>query len=346
MNRNYIRIIIYCCLISTGATQDVEFSGYGATGIVIYDRDVLSQYNQETYYEGKLQADIEFSDHIEAQLDIRGNSTDNSMNFREFSVKFKYAEKIRFKFGHIKRPFGYEQMLNHDELYTVERSVLQNTLSDLGYGGRTVSFIAYYNYSKKRPEFPYSYNVSLFKDNSLSSGIALRGLYHFNDYAVGFNYLYQSRSGWRKINVQGIGLEFVIDQNQLFADAELVYVQDPIQGLQILEQQKTRRDAGLPPLNDDEFVYTIGAKLITAYKFLVDGEVVNSIEPVILLGYYQPDSEISNRHVVQGVLGGNVYFHKKVSASINADLRLTRNEFNSEYTTDDSRFTLELQARF
>ena len=78
---------LFFLLSSVLLSQNVSFSGYGAAGLKMYDRNRLNDYNQETYFEGKLQADIKYNDHIKAQLDLRGNSTDNSVNFREFSIK-------------------------------------------------------------------------------------------------------------------------------------------------------------------------------------------------------------------------------------------------------------------
>ena len=75
-------------LSDSNNAQDIEFEGWGATGFKYFARNRLNGANQETYYEGKLQAEIEFTKKIEAQLDLRGNSTDRSVNFREFSVKF------------------------------------------------------------------------------------------------------------------------------------------------------------------------------------------------------------------------------------------------------------------
>jgi len=347
MSIRFLLFVLSLIFIQLAISQDIEFSGYGATGMVFYDREILRDYNQETYYEGKIQAEIEFSEEIEAQLDIRGNSTDNAMNFREFSVKFKYAEKLRFKAGNIKRPFGYEQMMNRDELITVDRSVAENSLSDLGYGGRTVSIMMYYNYSDKRHEFPFSYFASVFKDNALTTGAALRGMYYFSDdYALGASYMFQNRGGWRKMNAHGLGMDFFMQMKKISGLVELFYVQDPVRGLQILEQEKSRAAAGLPPLNADEFVYAAGAKMIWAIELSTDGDVIKKIEPVLLVGYYQPDMAIGGRHVVQTVLGGNFYFHKKVRARLNGDLRLTRSEFSSEYATDESRVILELQVRF
>ncbi|MDT8325128.1 MAG: hypothetical protein RRA94_13535, partial [Bacteroidota bacterium] len=85
--------------------QEVEFSGFGATGVRVYDRNPVAEFNQEFYYEGKFQADIRLSKDIEAQLDFRGSSDDREAVLREFSVKFEYFTYARIKIGNVKKPY-------------------------------------------------------------------------------------------------------------------------------------------------------------------------------------------------------------------------------------------------
>ena len=231
-----ITVIIFLILLNNfvHAGEKIEFTGFGAAGFLFIDQNPLTDANQSTYYMGKLQADIEFNDEIEAQLDLRGNSVTNNITFREFSAKFKYFDYVRFKVGNIKRLFGYEYVQNRENLLTVNRSVMQNNLSLRGYGVRSVSIMAYYNYSKKRPDFPFSYAVSMYKDNSLGSGMALRGLYHVNDFNMGFSYIFQNRSGNYPISVHGISLEASYEKKNTSLNAGIVYVQDPLRGQEIL----------------------------------------------------------------------------------------------------------------
>ena len=104
----------------TAFSKDFSFSGFGSTGYIFYERNIIKGVDQESFYEGKFQVDIKINKHIEAQLDFRGNSFDQDVELREFSVKFKYHDYIKFKFGNLKLPFGYEQLINRENLPTVE----------------------------------------------------------------------------------------------------------------------------------------------------------------------------------------------------------------------------------
>ncbi len=335
-----ILILVFVFLISSAFTQEIEFSGWGATGIKVYDRNVLRGYSQEMFYEGKLQANIEYNDNIDAQLDFRGNSINNSLEFREFSVKFKFAEKLRWKIGNIKKPFGFEQSINKEHLISADRSFVYNRISDLGFGGRSVSVMAYYNYSDKREDYPYSYYVSVFKDNSLISGAAARGVYHCDKYSYGLSYLFQNRGGKNSINSQGVAADFLFEKKDYSTSAEIFIVQDPVQGQTAIERNE------MNGTNENESVFAAGAKMLTALEFKTDADVITKIEPYIMVSYFIPNTELTEFHMIQGVIGTNFYFTKKIRLRFDGNLIFTKNNRNEDYVTDESLVTLSLQVRF
>ena len=347
-NLKILWILTICLFFNMAyAKTKVKFSGWGTAGIIFIDRNPLSDAHQPTYYFGKLQADIGFNDEIEAQLDLRGNSFTNNVTFREFSVKFKYMEYMRFKIGNIKRPFGYEYMENREDLLTTNRSIVQNNMSLRGYSVRSVSVMAYYNYANKRHDFPYTYAISIFKDNSFGSGLGLRGLYHVNNINFGLSYIFQSIAGNYPISVHGLGLEGNYSGDNSELHVGLVYVQDPLRGKEILAENDAREKEGLPPL-ESEVVYSAGAIISGGIKFDMDARVIKAIEPFILLSFFIPQSQQTDNHVLQSIIGVNFYFTEKVRLRLNGDLRLTRSEYDEagEYATDESRGILEVQVRF
>ncbi|MFC2088807.1 hypothetical protein ACFLSX_04330 [Calditrichota bacterium] len=333
-------IIIILNLLTIALAQDVSFSGWGKTGLRIFDRNINEGYSQETYYEGKFQADIEFNKNIEAQLDFRGNSIDNSLEFREFSMKFKYSDKLQWKIGHIKKPFGYEQSVQRERLISVDRSNVYNTFAELGYGGRSVSIMAYRKFSKKYPEFPFSYYVSVSKDNSFNTSLTARGIYHDGKYSYGMSYMFQNFGGRIDIKTHGLTANFLIDKKNYTNSIEVFFVQDPVEG-KIRDEHEKEGES-----EQNEIVYAAGAKLLTSLSFDTDADVIKKIEPLILVSYLVPDIDVTDNHVIQFLIGSNFYFTKKVMLRFNGDFRLTKNQYNDDYVTNQSRVIIELQARF
>lgn len=332
--KNLLFLILLLIATTVNYAQKIKWSGYGAVGYKYYNRLVLNHYNQETYYEGKIQADIEFSKKIEGQLDLRGNSVDNSMKLREATIKLEISDYLNLKVGNIKKPFGYEYLVNEEELISIERSYVQERNAELGYGGRAVSIMAYHKYSDKHPEFPFSYYLSIFRDNTLFTGIVSRFEYHLDQFGIGLNYMFENKGGDYKISTHGFGGGIFTESNDLNTSMELFLVQDPF-------ESNRRKLQG-----NDEKVFSFGGKISASYFFEMNEEFLKGIEPVIMLSSFTPDTDATDDHVIQLVTGANFYLHKQVRARINGDLRLTKNQYNSDYSTQDSRLNLQIQMTF
>lgn len=339
MYHKFCTILVMIVLVNTilkAADDKVKFTGYGSTGLKVYNE----RFSQQTYYEGKFQAEINLKKGIEAQLDFRGNSTDNAVDLREFSIKFEVTDKLNLRVGNIKKPFSYEYLTSREELYTVERSLLVQNMAIRGYGGRSVSVMAYHKYKKKTPEFPFSYYVSAYKNNSFSSGLVTRGEYHYKDYSIALTYMLHSRGGWVGDNFHGAGIDLMFEKNKYFANLNVMAAQDP-------EVSKQRREQ----LNrDDEVVYGLGSTVIAAKTFILDKRVVYGLEPVLSWSIYIPDSNEIKRHINNTIIGVNIYFTKDVRLRIHGDLRLTRDKyfdtFNNEYSKNRSGYIVDLQVRY
>lgn len=334
-SRQIMQILIMSLFFApTIYSQEIKFSGYGAAGYRVFDRDILNQYNQEAYYEGKFQADIEINDEIEAQLDFRAASFDEEVELREFSVKFDYNQKLKFKFGNIKKPFGLDQMENRADLPYIERSQANENAEEIGFGGRSLSLMAYYKYSKKRPEYPYSYYASIFRNNSQRTGIAGRFSFHSENWHYGANYMLINSSNKVSMFGHGIGLDIGFDGKDNFASVEVFLVQN-------IDERLVRSVAG-----NDESINVLGFKTSYGFEIETGAEVIKKIEPIIMGSVYFPELSYAEGHALQALIGANFYFHKKVRLRFNADLRLTKNQYIEEYTTKESRGIIELQVRF
>lgn len=329
----YLFITLLICSPFVHA-QKIKWGGYGNAGYIFYNRNVLNGYNQEAYFEGKLKAELKYGDDIEGTLQLKGTSVDNSVKIQEMNIKFDVSKYLNLKIGNEKKPFGYEYLTGEEELLTVNRSFVQENLAELGYGGRAVGIIAYYKYSQKRPEFPYTYYVSVFKDNSSFTSIVTRFSYHINDLGIGFNYMYENKGGEQKISTHGFGSGIFLDNDIYKGTLELFWVQDPF-------ESNRRKLLG----NDDKAV-SLGARLTSSYNFKMDKKFLKGIEPVLLISYYNPDTDVTGTHTIQFIGGANIYLHENVRARLNADLRFTKNQFNDDYGTEDSMLILALQMTF
>jgi len=327
-------LIIFILMPVYELFSQVEFTGYGATGIQLFERPIAIGVSQEVYFEGKLQADIKVNKDIEAQLDFRGNSFDESVTLREFSAKFEYWERMKIEIGNLKQPFGIEQMISDEDLELVEESFINQQVSDFGYARRSVSVMLYSKYKDEYEDFPFSYYFSLFKNNSLTSGLYTRLSYHNNDFIYSVNYSFHSIGGDYPVKANAFCGDITFNPKNTKVSIEVFYVKNTEAALENIV------------LNGDENIFAAGAKLLAAKIFDIDGKIVKGLEPVFLLGYFAPDFDESEFHTIQLVPGLNIYFHDDVRLRLNYNRLLTKNRFNEEYSSLNSLGTLELQVRF
>ena len=314
--------------------SQVEFTGYGSTGIRLFERPIAIGASQEVYFEGKFQAEIKVNKDIEAQLDFRGSSDDENVTLREFSAKFEYWERMKIEVGNIKQPFGLEQMISNEDLELVEESFIHNRVSDFGYAARSVSIMVYSKYKEEYKTFPFSYYFSLFKNNSFTSGLYTRLSYHRNNFIYSLNYAYHSIGGNYPFKANAVCGDITFNPKDIRISIEVFYVKNTEAVLENIV------------LNGDEKIYAAGSKLLAAKIFDIDGKFVKGLEPVLLFGYFVPDYDEKDFHTLQFVPGFNIYFHDDVRLRLNYSGLMTKNRFNTEYSSLNSLGTVELQVRF
>lgn len=332
------RIILLCFLLPfaafTQSDAQFKYKGYGATGYKWHDINQLKEYNQEAYYDAKFEAEVELNNDIAAEFDIYGDSEDHIVRLKEFSVKYKYSDFVKFRIGNVKKVFGIEQLTSRDEYFTIDDSYVKRKFSTLGYSGRSVCLMAYNNYNPEQDSIPVSYRVALFKENSLNSGLFARISYHIDDLAYSLGYIYQHRTGEYKINSHGLECDLMFTGKKFSSNFELFYADDPDENIVRLANS----------INEKTKIFAV--KSTNAYEIKTDGKFIKKIQPVLLLGFYAPDSKKMDFHTYQLLVGSDFYVTKKVKLRLNGDFLLTKNKYDDDYSTYDSRVTLEVFVRF
>ena len=324
-------------LLPTGHSaqaQEVSFSGFGATGLRLYDRNPVAEFNQDYFFEGKLQADIVLSKDIEAQLDFRGSSDERSAILREFSVKFEYLTYARIKVGNVKKPYSIEGLADRDEYIPVFDSYIHRQNEELGYAGRNVGLLVYYNYKKKREQFPFSYAAGVFRNNSYVTSAYARGSWHSGPLVSSLGYAMLARSGDDAITTHGFSADITYATDDVESGLEAFFAQDPEEGI------RRRETTG------EEHVASTGLRSLTALRFPVGGKVVEMLEPYLLFSWYTPDSEQGSYHTLEFLIGINIFLDDDVRLRLAADGVLTRDRFADAYSTHGSVFSTEIFVRF
>ncbi len=315
--------------------QKVSFSGFGATGAAVFDRNPVAGFNQEFYYEGKLQADIELSKKIEGQLDFRGHSENKTAVLREATVTFKHMDKARIKVGNIKKPFSLEGLSDRDEYIPVNDSYMHSVVSDLGYDGRNVGVLVYYNYKEKNPEFPFSYAAGVFRNQSYVTSAYLRGTAHSSGgYSASLGGAVLQRGRDNAITTVGLSTDAGYRDSLFETGLEAVLLQDPEEGI--------RRRL----LAREDRVYTAGLKSMTAVRIDLGGDFLKVLEPYLMLAWFVPDLDVTGSHRFEIMTGANVFVDDDVRLRLCLDALLTRDSRSDKYSSEGSSVTVETFFRY
>ncbi|MCJ8314853.1 MAG: hypothetical protein HRU38_22105 [Saccharospirillaceae bacterium] len=341
-------IILFIPSLVLAKNADISFSGWGETGIKTEEQNTLKGYPSLTYYAAKLQADIKLNKQIDIQIDVKGNSDDNQVDFNEFSFKFDYHDYFKVKVGHLKQPFGYEQQISHANLLTFNRSNTHLAMAKMGYANRSFTIKGYYNYSQKRPDFPYSYALSIFKNNSNNTGLNIKGSRHLNDVIISGYGQYQFKEGRDGLSLHsfGAGSDVTYETTTTSLGLALFILEDPVAGIQNLEQNFIIETASLDLPYLDESVLAATFQTFVAYRFHTNGSVFQSYEPIFLTSVYLPVLDDTKSYEWQVAYGLNSYFTKDVRLRFQVDYIFTQKTTSEESSINGSSVELGLQASF
>ena len=215
----------------------------------------------------------------------------------------------------------------------------------MGYTARSFAIKGYYNYSKKRPSFPYSYAVSVFRDNSHNIGLSLKGSRHYNDLVVSSYFQTQYKTN-AKVDSFGGGVDGVYSINNSSLGLGLYLVEDPVTGFKNADLNSliTSNSLDLPFL--DESIIATTLQVYLAQRFNAQGDVIKAYEPVFLTSIYLPDLNETQDSELQTAFGLNAYFNKGVRLRFQFDLIFTKKPTSKQSSINGSRVELGLQARF
>ena len=85
---------------------------------------------------------------------------------------------------------------------------------------------------------------------------------------------------------------------------------------------------------------------MNTYIVQTEAEIVKTIEPVLLIGYFLPDSKVSEYNTYEAIIGCNFYLHKDVRFRLHGDLLMTKSVYTDSYSSVGSKVMFEAQVCF
>lgn len=333
-------IVILLFLLSSViyAQKKISYDGYASAGGKLEYKGF-----GESFYRAKIQLEVKLNDYIDTQVDIRGWSGRREVELREISGEFKYWDQTRLRIGNLKKRFGTEELVSREELYTVERSLINRHISPMGYVGREVGVQLYKKWKEVKQDSNdfYSYYLGVSYNDSRAFGANGRMSVHnvLGLSQLGFDAVYQQLKGelifGDPLHAFAFSADVSKQAGQYYTDAEVFLGKDPF-------ETRVSRFTGT-----ERSVYFTGIKSSHVYRFQIDEKALKAIEPVLLLSFLVPDTRDFWVNQFQILIGMNIYFDEAVRLLINGDLISSNSRYNKDqrYYTGSMMIT-ELQFRW
>ena len=318
------------------AQKDVDYDGVAEIGAAwIY---ATTQTEGIRYFRGKIEFDIELSDEIDLQLDFRGDSRDEQVELRELHVDFVYTDAWRVRVGFLRKRFGQEDLTSRENLPVVERSDVNDFLSDLGYVGRDYGVHFFRRYDDEGP--PVSYLAGLAYNDSRTA--SAHGHLILHDRADTRRFLaglvfrrskdIKVEAGVQHVAAANLGVE--VERGPLTVGVEAFGGNDPV-------ETALRGFTG-----ENDRVFFLAGRGVAYRRIALPGRVVRAAEPVLMLGVLAPDAAHPDAHRIQARGGLNVYFDDDVRLMVEGFGLAARNRFQADRVYSGSTFRVVLQARW
>ncbi len=327
-----ILISVYCS-VSTGsfAQTKIKYDGYISTGFGYIHNDTQVRILNK----GKVEYKIYTENDIKGELDIRTSSNSNDVKIKGLYIRLSDSKPTRIKFGFIKKRFGLEETVNHEELHTINESIINRYMAYFGYvvRGEGVEI----SHDSGENENAISYRIGTFYNENQK--IYFLGRITKQNYSifdrVSIGGIYRISTKGFKRNHFALSLDAGNEFRYLYWENEFFYGEDPIE-----TEYRSISDSG----NNVRF---FGYRTLIKTEHLFNSTYIKSVEPVMLFCFLAPDVDQFDVHRLQTLIGVNIYSAPKVRFMINGDLVLSNNSVTKDkYYMTDSCVSCKVQLRW
>lgn len=293
----------------------------------------------DLFTRAKIEIELQLTEDIEAQIDIRANSDDYEVELKEIYALFKRYPDFLIKVGNIRKRFGIEELSSKEDLYTIEESLINGYLAPFGYVGRDPGIQIYRKYKDKGIPYSYYFITSINRSGFLI--VNSRVSYHnlFGSYCLGLDGIYRRSLPFAEneypSNSYAMSIGLIRDFGSLYTDAEVFFGMDPIE-TQLNDYLIDGRD-----------VFFVGVKWLLTYYLNIDN-IIQGIEPLFLCSILSPDTRNIDVNKIELLLGINIYLDENVRFGINGDLVLINSTYNTRERAiaSESKILLDLLLKW
>ncbi len=328
-----------CCLLfllsfsaPLVAQTKAKLSGWVRSGMI----KVHEEREGESFYAAKVQYEIDLSKKLEAQIDLRGESTRHEIELREAYFTADVGEGLNLDFGQHKKRFGLEYQKSKENLRTLERTLLYRHLETFGFAGRELNLRYYRTTKEEKRRSGYSLSLGYNEAHDLNLIARWQRLRMLGSFTFAVNGIVQrDKKDNGAQTVGGFGFDVARDTDAHHAELEMLLGQDPF-------QSEFETDFG-----SGRKIYFVGGKMLYSHRFALSKATTRAFEPVAVISILAKDVEQSEVNTIELLGGANYWFSPHARLSLNADFLLTNSPGNTNARTlAGSNFVVQMEVRW
>ena len=325
----YLPVLFFFWNSGLNAQKKVSYGGYFQLGGEAEYKDIYI----ESFYKAKLEFELKLNEKIKVEIDIRGDSETRQFELYEASAAFKLSNEFKLEIGDLKKRYGLEELVSHEKLATINKSMINNYLEPLGYVNREpgVQIHWFDDNSKTGIISGIHYNES--HKLTFMARFTKEGFLGFD--AAGFNLQFAKEARLDMPNTYAVSFDLQKNIGTINCNFEIFNGEDPVESYY-------RALTG-----DNDKVKYLGLKALVLNNFELNGDILKSIEPFFLTSFLVTDIKEFDVNSIQFLIGCNFYFDEDVRLMIDGDLYLTNHSYDkTERTLYGSNVIAQLQIRW
>lgn len=325
---SYIIVILFV-VQDLQAQKKVSYGGYFELGGKTEYKDIYT----ESFYRAKLEYKLKINDFTKVEIDLRANSEDRQIEIYEASAEFKLSPSFKLEVGSLKKRYGLEEQISHENLTTINESMINEYFDPLGFVSRDPGVQLHWTDAEEKTKITWGVHYNESHRITFMTRINRPGFLGLTKVGAGFQYSSERNNELSDTYIASI--DAAQDFGFLNSELELFTGQDPIESYY-------RKISG-----DEAMVNFFAARTVLTKKIPIDNSFLTCIEPLFQGGFLVKDIDQFNVNSIQLLIGCNIYFDEDIRLMINGDLMLSNHAYDiDERTLYGSNVIAQLQIRW
>lgn len=242
----------------------------------------------------------------DGRLDIEDDLNDLGIQIEEGFVEFDFNEHHRLRLGNMKEEFGTEEPMGSDDIYSVNRSLVNRYIESFGILEHDISLHWRIEWEQSSQRHLQLYTVG---GADASNRIFLNNASELKR-VWGNIIMSNTLAYYREQFYDIVNIRYWTNWSESHFQCELFAGQDP-------NMTVINRELGI-----DRNAWFAAARVLYAHTFTVNGAKLTGLQPMFMAAFIMPEIDTNDDFLIQLLTGINVLFNEDGDVRWMTDLEL------------------------